>query len=173
LLRINSFYSLSFCTPLSINLADQLKNGFGVYFPTEPLLAGMTLVFLLKVFYDWKYDIQILKHPVTVVVILNLIWIAICCITSASPLISIKFLVARIWFVIPLYFVGIQVFKHVENIRIFPWLYTIPMIAVVVYTIIYHATFGFDHKAAHWVMQPFYTDHTQYGAVFSNCFILF
>lgn len=153
------------CTPLSINLADKMNNELGVYFPTEPLLVLLTLVFCFRVFYDWNYDKRILKHPVTIIIALNLIWIFICSITSVEPIVSFKFLAAKIWFIIPLYFIGTQVFRNIRNLRTFPWLYVIPLMAVVIYTIINHATHDFDQKTAHWVMQPFYNDHTQYGAV--------
>ena len=33
------------------------------------------------------------------------------------------------------------------------------------YTLVRHAGFGFEKDAGHWVMKPFYKDHTSYGAV--------
>ncbi|MCI5057540.1 MAG: O-antigen ligase family protein [Flavobacteriales bacterium] len=36
---------------------------------------------------------------------------------------------------------------------------------VILYTIINHASYGFEDKPAHWVMQPFMKDHTSYGAL--------
>jgi O-antigen ligase len=36
---------------------------------------------------------------------------------------------------------------------------------VVIYTVVRHAQFGFAKQPAHWVMSPFYNDHTHYGAV--------
>ena len=43
---------------------------------------------------------------------------------------------------------------------------------VCVYTIIHHAMFGFDGDSAHWVMTPFYNDHTAYGAALAIYLIL-
>ena len=36
---------------------------------------------------------------------------------------------------------------------------------VIIYTIYQHAIRGFEEKPAHWVMQPFFKDHTSYGAL--------
>ena len=36
---------------------------------------------------------------------------------------------------------------------------------VIVYTVIRHAGYGFEKQAGHWVMSPFFKDHTSYGAV--------
>ena len=44
-------------------------------------------------------------------------------------------------------------------------MYLFPLFGVILYTVIRHATFGFEKDAGHWVMEPFYKDHTSYGAV--------
>ena len=69
------------------------------------------------------------------------------------------------WFVVPFYFMAIVLFKDRKNIDRFLWLYIIPLAGVIVYTVINHAIRGFEEKPAHWVMQPFYKDHTSYGAL--------
>lgn len=153
-----------FFTPLSQNL-EKLEFGLGVYLPTEPLMFGAMLIFFAKVIYDWKFDMRILKHPLSIAVVLNLVWIFICVFPSELPLVSFKFFVSRMWFVIPFYFMAILLFKDRKNIDRFLWLYIIPLGGVIVYTVINHAIRGFEEKPAHWVMQPFYKDHTSYGAL--------
>jgi len=39
------------------------------------------------------------------------------------------------------------------------------LIGVIFYTLINHSQYGFDEETGHWVMTPFYNDHTAYGAV--------
>ncbi len=153
-----------FFTPLSQNL-EKLEFGLGIYLPTEPLMFGAMLIFFGKVIYDWKYDMRILKHPLSIAVLLNLVWIFICVFPSELPLVSFKFFVSRMWFVIPFYFMAIVLFKDRKNIDRFLWLYIIPLAGIIVYTVINHAIRGFEEKPAHWVMQPFYKDHTSYGAL--------
>ena len=41
----------------------------------------------------------------------------------------------------------------------------LPLLAVIMYTVFRHAGYGFDKQAGHWVMDPFFKDHTSYGAV--------
>jgi O-antigen ligase len=36
---------------------------------------------------------------------------------------------------------------------------------VIIYTTIHHSSFGFAERQGHWVMKPFYNDHTAYGAI--------
>ena len=51
-----------------------------------------------------------------------------------------------------------------ENINKFFWLYLAGLVIVIIYTTIIHSQYGFDEETGHWVMSPFYNDHTAYGA---------
>lgn len=155
---------ITFLTPIAINFKDP-DMGIGITLPTEPLLLGVLVVFILKLFYDGGFNRKIVTHPVSIFIIINLIWLGITTITSEIPLVSVKFLIARLWFVVPFYFIGILLFKKVKNIKVFNWLYIIPLLIVIFYTLVNHAGYGFDKPSSNMVMQPFYNDHTAYGAV--------
>ncbi len=157
-------YLITFLTPLAVNYKNY-ELGVGVSLPTEPLMAGVLVIFILRLFLDGGYNKRILNHPVTIAIIINLIWIFITIFTSELPTVSVKFLLARLWFLIPFYFIGIILFKEFKNIKIFQWAYVIPLIFVVLYTLYNHSTFGFDKPTSNMVMKPFYNDHTAYGAI--------
>jgi len=174
------FYSLdkillliTLATPLAINIADR-EFRLGVSIPTEPLMFGVLIVFMLKLILDKNpVDKKILKHPVTIIILIQLAWIFITSITSHMPLVSFKFLLARVWFVVPFYLLGIVLFKNVINIRRFVWLYAIPLMGVIFYTIYNHSLLSFEKIAGHYVMEPFYNDHTAYGAILALYIPLF
>ena len=155
---------ITFLTPIAINYKDP-DMGIGITLPTEPLLLGVLVVFILKLFYDGGFNRKVVTHPVSIFIIINLIWLGITTITSEIPLVSVKFLIARLWFVVPFYFIGILLFKKVKNIKLFNWLYIIPLLIVIFYTLVNHAGYGFDKPSSNMVMKPFYNDHTAYGAV--------
>lgn len=157
-------FLIVFLTPLAVNIRDA-EFGLGISLPTEPLMFGVLVVFVIKLLHESNYDRRIFRHPVTLVILFQLLWIFVTSLTSELPLISLKFLLSRLWFVVPFYFVAIVLFKKLSNIKLFNWLYAIPLIIVVFYTIINHARFGFDEESGHWVMDPFYNDHTAYGAI--------
>jgi putative inorganic carbon (HCO3(-)) transporter len=154
-------------TPLSIPLREFFGGlEFDMWLPTEPLLVGLLLLLIIKSVKGEKLDKRILMHPVSFIIYLNLFWIFITSLTSTMVVVSIKFLLSRIWFVVAFYFFAAQVFKNPLNIKKFLWCYLIPLLLVIGYTISRHTTFGLsDQQAAHSVMNPFYTDHTSYGAV--------
>ena len=153
---------ISFSVPLSIVL-EELEQ-LAVSLPAEPLLAGVLILFIAKLLYEGKYDQNIARHPVSIVIYCMFIWMIVTTITSEMPVVSIKFFVSRLWFIVPSFFFCALVFKKPKNIDWFIWLYMASLCIVVVYTTINHAKYGFDNDSAHWVMSPFYNDHTAYGA---------
>ena len=161
----------AFVTPLSINL-QSLSTQLAISIPAEPLLAGLLVMFIAKFAHDFSFDRKIARYPISIVIYMMFIWMIITTITSEMPVVSIKFVVSRIWFIIPAYFMCAVLFKNPKNINRFIWLYIAGLVIVVIYTIINHAMHGFDGDTAHWVMSPFYNDHTAYGAALAVYIIL-
>lgn len=159
-------YLIVFFAPLSIPLHEILHGfAFDMYLPTEPLLFGLLIVFLMKVLHDKKFDREILLHPVSLAIYLNLLWILLTCLTSTMPLVSFKFLLSRLWFVVALYFLTTKLFENGRNVERYVWLYSIPLVLVVFYAVYRHLGYGLWNKdASHFVVSPFYNDHTSYGA---------
>tara|TARA_R110001592_G_scaffold307299_2_gene580674 strand:- start:188036 stop:189481 length:1446 start_codon:yes stop_codon:yes gene_type:complete len=152
-------------TPLSFNFENLAVGGIGFYFPTEPLLFGMLLLFALQSVRKSLIDKKWVDHPVSVIVIFSLFWMAVCTYTSSMPMVSFKYLLARLWFVVALFYMAGMLFKNKQNIMRYVWFYLVPLAIVIIYTVAHHAINDFSHDAAHWVMSPFYKDHTSYGAV--------
>jgi O-antigen ligase len=157
-------YLIVFCTPLSYNLQDT-DFGVALSVPTEPLLFGVLILFLFKLIYTGKFDQQIARHPITKAVLLYLLWILFTSITSSFPIVSFKFLLVKVWFLVAFYFLATMLFKKYENISRYIWFYIIPFIIVIFYTLYNHSLEGFKQQPAHTAMVPFYNDHTSYGAV--------
>lgn len=158
-------YLMVFCTPLAVTLKDLgLSEGVNLSLPTEPLMAGLMVVYLLNEFMYKITPKKILRHPITIIIFMQLTWMLITTITSENFTISIKFLIARLWFVFSCYFVTTQLFKNKNSIVPFIFAYAIPLAIVCLITTYRHASFNFDDKIADWIVSPFYNDHTAYGA---------
>jgi O-antigen ligase len=169
------YFIIIFCTPLSVQLIDFFPSSpVDIAIPTEPMLFGMMIIFYYKILYDSAFDIRIVTHPVTFAIFFNVIWMLITTLTSTMPLVSFKFLLARVWFITIYYFLAILVFRKYRSIPVFIWCYVIAMILVVIFTITRHVEYGLnDVRAAHIVMSPFFRDHTSYGAILAMLFFAF
>ncbi len=154
---------ITFLTPIAVLLRD-MEGGLGVSLPTEPLMFGVLLLFTANLIFEQKYDRKIGTHPVSYVIYAMLLWMLITSATSELPIVSFKYLLSRLWFVVPFYFVATIMFKKTKNIKLFFWLYLISLCGVIIYTLIQHSKYAFEEDAGHWVMSPFYNDHTAYGA---------
>lgn len=157
-------------TPFSFNFEDLAIGGVGFFFPTEPLLFGLLLLFILQSFRKSPISKVILDHPISIAIILHVFWLVVTTYTSQMPIVSLKFLTARLWFIAIMYFMTLQIFKTEGKIKQYLWLYLVPLTIVVIYTVLNHATYNFAHEPAHYVMWPFYKDHTSYGAVLAMYF---
>jgi O-antigen ligase len=152
-----------FATPLAIDISSYDAN-LSVSLPTEPLMFGVLIIFVVKILGGFPYDRRVMSHPLTLAILLNLTWILITTFTSELPIVSLKYFVSRLWFVIPFFFVGVILFRKFSNTKRFIWLYVAAMLIVIVYTLVRHSQYGFNEVTGHWVMSPFYNDHTAYGA---------
>jgi O-antigen ligase len=172
-LRLDTLYFIIvFLTPISVPLIEFLP-GFPIDFaiPTEPVLFGVMLITVFKIARKPNFDKRILNHPVSYAILFHLFWIFVASVVSSMPVVSFKFLLARCWFLITYYFLAIHIFRNTRNITVFIWCYTIPMILVVLFATSKHLGFGlYDKEVAHWVMNPFFRDHTSYGAILAMIF---
>jgi len=158
------FLSLAFLTPLSINI-EEYTSSFGLFLPTEPLLFGLML--LLSAFQIKKgfIPLHLWRSPLIWAILIYLTWLLISAITSSHPVVSFKYILARLWFIVPILFFGPYFFQKRSNRAAFIWLFIIANVIVILYTLIHHSFYGFGEKEGHWVMSPFYKDHTIYGAI--------
>ena len=174
LARIDLVYFLIvLLTPLSVQFIEFFpSSAVDFAIPTEPLLLGVLVLLIYRMVQTGMIDRTIFNHPVTYAILFHLFWLLITAISSTMPLVSFKFLLARVWFIAIYYGLAVMVFrKRNSNIQVFIWCYTLPMLVVIAYTISRHIGYGlFDKEAAHFVMEPFFRDHTSYGAILAILF---
>lgn len=155
---------LSLLTPLSFTF-ELTELGSSISLPTEPLLMVLTVVYILKVLIEGKFNKELLKHPITIAILFNLFWMLITSISSTIPLVSLKFLASRIWYVAVFYFMGVELFKNYKSLKLFIWFFSITLVVAVIYTLIRHSQHFFTQEWANKVTYPFFKDHTIYGAI--------
>ncbi len=161
------FMAVVFLTPLSLELS-MFAGGlpFDASLPTEPVIVFMMLLIFFRLLHSGSFNRDILFHPVSLAILFYLVWIFITTITSTMPVVSVKFFLVRLWFIVVFYFLAIRIFSSRANIRTFLWCYIIALLAVVGYTLYNHAGYGLEaQRVAHRLVRPFYNDHTAYGAV--------
>lgn len=89
-----------------------MSNGLNLSLPSEPLMIGMTLIYILNEISNGITDKKILKHPITIIILIQLLWMVITSIFSELPIISVKYILSRIWFLTSCYFMATLLFKN-------------------------------------------------------------
>lgn len=162
------FRLVIFLTPLSIPLTtfypDSVVN---MSLPSEPILFGLLGIFVFRLLVENEFDRKVWRHPVTLVIGIYLGWMLLTSFTSTMPMVSLKAFLAAAWFISAAYFMGTQYLKRGFNsIRELWLLFLAAMVIVIVLTIRKHIGYGLWNKQiAYKVPQPFFNDHTVYGAV--------
>lgn len=170
--------ALAFLVPLSIRF-DDIGFGLGINVPDEPLIITVAIVAVFKFFIDEEYDFKVFRHPITFVILFHLFWIFITSCFSEFPVVSFKYFVSRLWYVIVFYFLGVILFKHFNNIKKYLWLYIISLTVVVVITLYKHSKYNFSLSKSYTIIEPFFIDHGIYAATITLfmpmlvCFALF
>lgn len=158
--------AIVFFTPLAVTLRELgISMQIDLSLPTEPIMAGTLILMLMHQLRGNFISKAFLSHPISILIFIQLFWILITAITSEMPLVSVKFLIARLWFLGTAFFMASYLFNQDrKSIIKFLLAYILPLALVIIYTLINHAAYAFDEDTADWIVSPFYNDHTAYGA---------
>lgn len=159
-----AMYLVAFSTPFSVIISSKNIN-LGLSLPSEALMITITMVFFARILYDLRINRDFLKHPISIAIFVYLGWMLITCLTSVRPVISIKAFASKLWFITSCYWFFMQmVDDDLKNAVRYFNCYALGLAIIVIITTYQHALSGFDEHYAHYVMSPFYNDHTAYGA---------
>jgi putative inorganic carbon (hco3(-)) transporter len=167
---------LVFFIPLSISIKD-LGNGYGASLPVEGFVALASLVLGFNFLRDPRVDARIVRHPVSLAILLQLAWIVVTALTSTSNETSFKFLVSRLSYLLVFYLGFMLLFQDWRQILRFVWMYMLGLVPVTLYAIYRLSGWGFARKHSPEMPKPFFDDHTIFGAAIAMllplCWLLF
>ncbi|MCS6991351.1 MAG: O-antigen ligase family protein [Chitinophagales bacterium] len=153
--------------PLSTEV--ELPYGFSTDFPSELLIGGLMLLFLpLVLSRPQVLSQEFLKHPVITLLLLHYLWIWISTLFSQQWLYSVKFSLAKTWYIITFVFVTALMLRDREDFRKAFTLYLVPLLFTIVYTLVRHAQSGFAFATVNDPMVPFYRNHVAYACVLAQ-----
>lgn len=151
-----------FTMPLAMEASNFMGNA-SLSLPSDIISAVLMLLYFFRLLnkpnVHWRY----FKHPISVMLILWLLWMFITSFGSEIPVVSFKYFVSTLWFVIAFYTLSGIFFREQEQMEVFFKLSVPPLVFVIVYSIVLHATKGFTHEASYEISRPFYKEHTVYG----------
>ena len=152
--------------PLSIEYETPI--GFATDLPVEPVMifsTGLYLLILLSSIKNIKSDV--FRHPISILIYSHLSWILFTAFTSTFPIISLKFLMAKLWYVFAFFFLSMYMLNDIKKVKLLFWFISIPLSLATLWVIYNHSLEGFSFKSANFVMKPFFRNHVNYACILS------
>ena len=146
---------LFFLIPFSIEV--YLPGGLGTDLPSEPIMLLITFIFLLELVQNPRtIHRPFFSHPVSLLIYAHIGWILITSITSQNWVVSFKFLLAKIWYVVPFYFMSsIILTKRLAFQEVVKWM-LIGLLGATCYVFVRHALVDFSFAQIHFIVGPFF-----------------
>ena len=148
-----------------------LPNGLGTDLPIEPLIVGLMLVYILHLAANpTKTNGNFIRHPITLLLIAHFTWIVIASLCSEIFVFSMKFALAKLWYMVVFYFLAGRMLKTEKDIRIFFWCILIPLLITLVSFFIQSSQTNFSFERVNWAVDPFYRNHVSFAAILALFF---
>lgn len=154
------FITIPFSTEWSITPT------LGIDFPDEPIMifisAGAIFYYLLM---PSRFPSILLQSNLFTLLLLQFVWIAITCFYSQEPLLSVKYILAKIWYIVPFVILPVFFIRTPRHWKTWAACLLIPMGLLVVQVLVRHGFYGFTFFSIRKAMAPFFRNHVNYAAI--------
>lgn len=137
----------------------------GLDLPDEPILIILSVTVLASLLYQPISFRFIFASPIFRWIIAVFIWMLISLWNASNQWLALKFILAKIWYILPLVLLTAFIHQRSSNFRKTALYICIPMLLVVVQALIRHAFYGFEFVAIKKTMGPFFRNHVNYSAM--------
>lgn len=154
-------------TPLSIPLSEFFPGiEFNLWFPTELAISIFFILIIIKSFWDLHVEKTLLNKGIFWAIIFYLGWLIVSTISSEMPIVSVKYTLLRIIYLTVFFYLPYNLFlQKTKNYAKFFAFFLTGLTVVIFISITKQASRGlFDKFVAHGACNPYFTDHTSYGA---------
>lgn len=163
------YYFLIVSLPLSTEF--HFSDSLGTDIPDEALMLGLTILGLgMLALQARKLNRVFFAQPLIILLFTNLIWMAICTVFAEYTIVSLKVLLAKIWYIVPFVLLTATLVQTERRIKIWYWCLTTPLSFTVLYTLVRHGMERFEFDAANHAMEPFFRNHVNYAEML--CMVL-
>jgi O-antigen ligase len=156
--------------PFSIQL-DFFGGILATSVPDEPMMWFFLLVFVLM----WANNPALIprwwwQNPLVIIIVLQFVWLIVTVAFSTELLYSVKFLLAKCWFLVSFLVLPIFIFKEKRDFKKAFLLFLIPLFITVVFIFYQHYKIGFNFRKVEKAIGILYYNHVDYSTVMSMFF---
>jgi len=156
------FFLLLFVTPGATEFYG--ASGFSTTLPTEPIMIVLMFTFLFFVLMKREIlDKAFFTHPLAIILYIHFTWMLFTAIFADEIVISLKYLLAKTWFIVAFFYVGGLVIKNFSDFKIAFWCLFVPTLLLTIYTLNNHLHYQFRFSEVNKTMVPFFRNHVNYA----------
>jgi len=166
-----AYWVLLFAIPLSTHL-EFFNVTLSTTVPDEPMMWLFLLLFLLllasrpgDLLPGWWW-----RNPLVLIIALQYLWLIVAVIFTEQPLVSVKFLLAKTWFLVSFLIFPALVFHSKKDFKRAFWLLLISMVITMLIILYRHAQSGFNFRKVEKAINRIYYNHVEYSTVISMFF---
>ena len=158
------FYLLLATIPWSIEY--NFTPSLGTDLPDEPLMLLTAFsIILLAIYHRRKWPEWALFHPLILLILLQLFWILVTVATSTDKLLSIKYLLAKTWYLLAFLAAPVFFFRE-KKILVQSTLVLLGSMMLFMCLALYrHAGNEWSFERINDSLQPFFRNHVNYSAL--------
>lgn len=158
------FLLLLFSIPFSFEY--NFSSGLGTDVPDELLMLFVSGLFLAYwIYLPAAVSKEMLRHPLLFLLLISLSWMLATVLFSTHPIISIKFLLAKCWYIGAFVLAPVIIFREKKFIRTSAATIAGAMFLITVVVMIRHFGDGFRFANINDAVTPFFRNHVNYSAM--------
>jgi O-antigen ligase len=141
-----------------------LPGGLSTDFPAEMLMWLSCLLFLSYLFlYHKRINFRFILHPLFIILAIHFFWIIVTTIVSTEPLISIKYTLAKSWYLVCFILIPLILFAEIKDFKQWGLFFLIPLVITIIIIMIRHGQHGFKFESINAAVVPIYRNHVDYA----------
>ena len=157
------FYGLIFTIPLSVEL--QITPSLGTDFPDESIMWMLTAILPFQFLNRKEEIIKLTHHPLMILLVASLCWTFITIFYSAHPMLSVKFLLAKIWYIVPFCLGTVLYLRNKLAMMKAAKCLVISMCIAALIIVARQALVGFGFDQVNQMARPIFRNHVNYAAL--------
>jgi len=158
------FLLLLFTLPLSFEYS--FSSSLGTDFPDEMLMLFVSGLFIAYwVYSPGAISKETLRHPLLFLLLASVGWMIVSVLFSTYPVFSVKYLLAKCWYIGAFVLAPMTIFREKKFIRISAATIAGAMFLITVMVMIRHFGDGFRFANINDAVTPFFRNHVNYSAM--------
>jgi len=157
------FYLLMLAIPWSVEL--RLTPNLGTDLPDEPLMLLGALCVIIYLVYQRNTTKPAWLHPLIAILVLQFLWTIITVIASTDVVVSVKYLLAKGWYLLAFVALPIALFKEDKILKRSIVLLICSMMIAMAVTLIRQNINGWTFEKVNDSVHPFFRNHVNYSTL--------